>query len=150
MSTSVEAYFDQDHGEHPIVVRRDEDMDALIDALLAQPFSNSMATLYVAERPLNAAGVPDHEFAIGVDAEDGVGSLWYMGAGGGWYSQGARSQRDEVYYCYMGNDRDFPADSVIPLELVRQAAKEFLANAGARPVAVAWQLCTPGNAAPAA
>lgn len=141
MTYRAETYYLHEHGDHPLVVRTDDDIDALIDALMAESFDHSLANLYIVERPLNTAGVPDHEFGVAVDAEREVGGLWYLGAGGSWYSLGARSDRDEVYYCYMGNDTGFPLDSEIPLNLIRQAAKEFLDTGGERPTCVSWQPC---------
>jgi hypothetical protein len=39
----------------------------------------------------------------------------------------------------MGNDTDFPVDSEIPIDLIRQATKEFIASGGERPTCVQWQ-----------
>jgi hypothetical protein len=58
----------------------DADVETLVDGLLAGPFTHSLAKLYIRERPLNAAGVPDHELGAGVDAERGVGGLRYTSA----------------------------------------------------------------------
>lgn len=139
VSYSAKVYYKHGHGKNPVIVRSDADIDALVDALLAESFFNSMATLCVAERAVNAAGFPGHEFGIAVDNESGLGGLWYSGNGGSWFSLGVRSERDEVFYYYMGHDRGFPIDSEIPVDLVRQAAKEFLASGGERPTCVQWQ-----------
>jgi hypothetical protein len=139
MSYSAEAYFKEEHRDSPVIVRTDADVDALIDALLAEPFSNSMANLYIVERIPGPKGITDHELGVGVDAEDGVGGLWYLGDGDTWFSLGERSQRDTVFYCFTDHDREFPINSIIPLDLVRQATKEFLASGGRRPTCVQWQ-----------
>lgn len=139
MSYSAEAYYEGDHRDHPVIVRCDDDVDALIDTLLANPFHNSMATLHVIERP-GRNGRPDHELGVAVDAEGGVGGLWYLNStAGAWHTLGNRSQRDEVFYCFVGNARDFPIDSEIPLDLLRQATKEFVSSGGQRPTCVRWQ-----------
>ena len=138
MGHQVEAYFRKGHGDHPVLVGTDEEMDALVDQLLAEPFANSIAALYSLDRPLNPAGVPDHELSLAVNAKAGVGGLRYQGDGV-WFSHGAPSSRDEVFYLYMGNDTDFPHDSEIPIGLLRQAAKEFLNRGGERPTCVTWQ-----------
>lgn len=138
MEHTVEAYFRHGHGEHPVLVSTDDEMDALVDQLLAEPFENSIAACYSLDRPFNAAGVPDHELYLAVNAKAGVGSLSYTGERV-WYSQGTPSNRDEVFYCYMGNDTDFPHDSEVSIGLLRQAAKEFLTNGGNRPTCVTWQ-----------
>jgi hypothetical protein len=138
MGHRVKAYFRKGHGDNPVLVSTDEDMDALIDQLLAEPFSNSIAAIYSLDRPLNAAGVPDHELYLAVNAKAGVGGLRYTGEHT-WFSQGTPSSRDEVFYNYMGNDTDFPPDSEISIGLLRQAAKEFLHHNGDRPTCVQWQ-----------
>jgi Immunity protein Imm1 len=139
MSYSAEVYYNGSHRDHPVIVRTDGEVDALIDALLAEPFSNSMANLYIIERP-RPNGLADHELSIAVDADSGVGGLWYLNSvEGTWFSRGARSNRDEVFYCFVGHDRDFPPDSEISIALIRQATKEFLASGGQRPSCVQWQ-----------
>lgn len=140
MSYSAEAYYDQEHGEHPVIVRTAEDVDALVDAVAAADFSTSLVNLYITERPRNAAGVPDHELGVGVDAERAVGALSYLGPGGTWYSLGMPTDLpDGVCFFYLGNDTPFPSDSEIPLTLLRRAVKEFLASGGDRPTCVGWQ-----------
>lgn len=137
MTTSeVVAYFRHDLGA--ILVANDEEMDRLIDSLLTEPYENSVAALYSTARHKLASGVPDHELLLAVNADDAVGGLRYMGDGT-WYSKGTPSVHDEVYYCYMGSDRDFPHDSEIPLTQLRQAAREFLHSGGERPTAISWQ-----------
>jgi hypothetical protein len=144
MSFSAEAYYEGNHRDQPVILRGDADVDALVDALMAGPFTNSMANLYIVERPRHPNGLPDHELGVAVDAEGNVGGLWYLNsAEGAWYSLGRRSDRDEVFYCFVGNDRTFPPDSEIPIDLIRQAVKEFLATGGQRPTVVRWQ---PANA----
>lgn len=145
---SAEAYFRHGHGPSPVVVHTAGDIDTLIDELLAEPRSNSLADLYIRERPLNSAGFPDHELGVGVDAARGVGGLSHLGPDGTWYTLGARSDLGEVSYSYMGNDTPFPIDSEIPLDLVRRAAKEFLTSGGRRPTCVRWQPYTPPTSTP--
>jgi hypothetical protein len=137
----VEAYFRHEHDDDPVILRNADDADRLVDALLAEPFDNSVATLYALSRPMLPSGVPDHEMLIGVNAEDGVGGLRYMG-GGTWYAAGATSRHEEVYYRYTGHERDFPRDSEISIDLVRLAVKEFLATNGERPTVVGWRSAT--------
>lgn len=114
------------------------DVDQLIDGLLGEDYSNSVAALYVEGR-LNSAGVPDHELLVAVNNEDGdVGALRYMGGGGNYYTLGVAIADNEVTYYYTGSDREFPADSEVPLAQVREAVKEFLVTSE-RPTSVEWQ-----------
>ena len=143
MTYTAEAYFKHDHSDKPIIVGTPEQMDAVIDALLAEPFDNSVAALYIRERPLNTAGVPDHELLIAVNGIDQVGALCYRGEVTS-TAKGAASKYDDVVYYYMGSDRPFPRDSDLPLDTIRQAAREFLATGGERPSNLQWQdLSTP-------
>jgi hypothetical protein len=50
----AEAYYRYE--DEPTVVTTADEMDALVDALLAEPFHNSVAALCVRERPLSEAG----------------------------------------------------------------------------------------------
>lgn len=143
MTAKVTAYYLHGHGRTPVVVRTVEEMDRLVDDLLAQPFDNSVSTMYSSARPNRPNGLPDHELAVAVSAEDGVGGLWFNGDGANWYTRGTPSRYDQVFYYYMGSEREFPHDSEIPLDLVRQAAREFLLNGGQRPTCVAWQKFLP-------
>ncbi|WP_433043009.1 Imm1 family immunity protein [Dactylosporangium sp. CS-033363] len=38
----------------------------------------------------------------------------------------------------MGHAREFPPRCEVPIELVRQAFKEFIAGGGAKPACVQW------------
>jgi len=141
MIYSAEAFYTATHRDGPAIIQTPEQMDALIDDLLMGDVSNSIATLYIRERPKNPAGFVDHELVLAVNAEDGVGGLSYDGPDEDdtLFSKGTISQHDEVHYFYVGNDREFPRDSLIPLEAVRQAAKQFLASGGEKPTNVEWQ-----------
>lgn len=137
--TVVKAYYKHEHGEAPLRIQTPGDVDRLIDGLLAEDYCNSVAALYVEGR-LNAAGVPDHELLVAINNEGGdVGALRYMGADGTYYSQGQAGGDREVTYYYTGSDREFPANSEIPVDDIFQALKNFLASGGKRPESVEWQ-----------
>lgn len=138
MTTTIRAFFRHGHGDDPVRIASDAGVDQLVDDLLAEEFENSLATLYIEGR-LNAAGVPDHELAVGINNEEGtVGGLRYMGGGGTFYGLGQTSKREEVFYLYMGHDRGFPLDSELPIDTLRKALKEFVAS-GERPSSVEWR-----------
>ena len=134
---TVEAYYDNTRGA--VILHTTDDIDRLIDQLLTEPFDNSVAALYSKDRPLNPAGVPDHQFMIAVNAEDQVGTIRYTGEGWTWNPQGTRSRYEELYYCYMGNEIEFPRDAELTLDQVREAAHQFLTSRGARPTIVGWE-----------
>lgn len=134
----VKAYHKHEHDADPLRLETAADVDQLIDGLLGEDYSHSVAALYVEGR-LNSAGVPDHELLVAINNEDGgVGALRYMGGGGSYYTLGAAMADKEVTYYYTGSDREFPADSEVPLAQVREAVKEFLVTSE-RPTSVGWQ-----------
>lgn len=139
MTHTAKAYFKRGHGADPVVLSTADEIDHLVDALVAEPWENSVAALYVDGR-LNEAGVPDHELLVAVDFDNkSMGALRYMGGGGTYFSQGSSSEDGSVLYYYMGSDREFPRDAVLPIEEVRAAVKAFLAGGGARPESVEWR-----------
>jgi Immunity protein Imm1 len=123
----------------PTIIATPEDVDAFIDELLTADFDTSIAMLEVQERPLNPNGFPDHELSVAVNSKDNVGALHYMGPTFVSFSKGHVSKYDEVVYYYLGNDHEFPRDSDISIDTIRQAVKEFLASGGERPTCVPWQ-----------
>jgi hypothetical protein len=139
MDYHAQAQYRPVHGDEPEILSSPEDVDALVDRLLAEDFDHTIAALYLVERPLMPAGVPDHEFLLAVDPQLQVGALMFRDASGNWASLGSADGRTEVHYSLMGNDTAFPPYSDIPLDDVRCASKEFLASGGQRPASVRWQ-----------
>jgi hypothetical protein len=134
----VNAYYKHEHGGAPLRLQTSEDVDRLVDGLLEEEYSNSVAALY-ADGRLNAAGVSDHELLVAINNEDkDVGALRYMGGDGTYFTKGQASGEKEVIYYYTGSDREFPADSEIPINEVRKALKEFLESGGERPGSPEW------------
>ncbi|MFI5712683.1 Imm1 family immunity protein [Kribbella sp. NPDC051620] len=139
MTATAEAYFRHEHDEQPVRISTEADVDRLVDDLLGEDYENSAATVYVGGR-LNSAGVPDHELLIGIDNAGGIlGSLRYMNESGTYYGAGQPSDHDELVYYYAGQDREFPADSQLPVEAIRAAVKEFVSKGGGRPTSVEWK-----------
>lgn len=143
MTYSIEAYYRHEHDDEPVVVRTDGDVDQLIDALLAESFDHTMAAFYVTERPATDQGYPDHDFRVGINAEQGVGGLKFAGTHdyirGVWYAVGRVPEATKVFYEYAGHPEDFPIDSQISVEQVREAVKKFLNSGGERPDSVEWR-----------
>ncbi|MFF0264695.1 Imm1 family immunity protein [Kribbella sp. NPDC004536] len=142
MTYSLKAYYKHEHTDGGVLVTSTADVDALVEAMLAEPFENSVATLYIQQRPRNDRGYPDHELRVGLYPEGKVGSLRYVGKvdgeTGAWYAVGRQSQRDEVFYYYTGHDEGYPQDSELPIQDIRGAIKDFLENGGGRPAALNW------------
>jgi len=136
MAHHVQAYYLPSHRDNPEVLSSPEDVDALVDRLLDEPIEHSLASLYVAERQCPGEMFPDHELNLGVDRNLKVGALKYADPDGNWATLGTT---DGGYYCLMGTETPFPPNANLPLDLVRQAVKEFLASGGQRPTSVRWQ-----------
>ncbi|MGY4744144.1 Imm1 family immunity protein [Streptomyces sp. ATMOS53] len=134
----VQAYYRREHGDNPVLLQSESDVDALIDALLLSRPSENLAALHSLERPLMSAGVADHELMVGADGDLQVGVLSFMDDGN-FVSLDSSKGRGEISYSIMGKATEFPKCSEIPIALVRQAVKEFLSSGGQRPTCVQWQ-----------
>ncbi|GAB3823908.1 Imm1 family immunity protein [Kribbella italica] len=139
--TKIRSYFTFAHEDDPVWITTPQDVDRLIDALLREPFENSVAALYVDGRT-NEKGSTDHELLVAVNERDQVGGLRYLADTGSFYAAGERSRYDELTYYYMGSERPFPKDSELSLDLIRQAVKEFLTTGGDRPSDIEWNEAT--------
>ncbi|MFI8093939.1 Imm1 family immunity protein [Streptomyces sp. NPDC086080] len=137
-NSKVHAYYRSEHGDNPALIQSPSDVDDLIDVLVASGPSENLASLHSLARPLMPAGVPDHELLVGVDGQVRRGVLAFMDEGN-WVSLDPSTKRGESTYSIMGNSTEFPSRSEIPLNLVRQAVKEFLLSGGQRPQCVEWQ-----------
>jgi hypothetical protein len=140
MTYSAEAFFQNDE---PTIVTSADEIDELIDALISAGSQQSVAALAVRERPLSELGLPDHEFEIAVNVDGKVGGLRYAGRNGDesgtWYAVGSQRRPDPLMYAHVGNESLFPSDSELPIDVVRDAAREFLASGGERPSSVDWR-----------
>ena len=140
MTYRVEAYYLAAHNDAPKILTSQENIDALVDELLGLTEHNSAATLYNLDRPSQETGFPDHEFSLAVDRDLRVGGLKFTDATGNWVSRGSETDQPKVRRYYrVGDEIEFGPGSCIPLELVRQAGKEFLTSKGQRPTCVHWQ-----------
>lgn len=139
MSGATSGYFTRDHGDHPVILRTADDADAFVDAMLREKPTNSVAALYAEDRPLKS-DLPDHELRIAVNVEAKLGGIRYAGGalGNTCYVSGVVSERDEVFYYYMGHDEGWPTDSEVSIGQVRQAVREFVKGSGARPTGFEW------------
>jgi len=125
------------HGQGTRVLRTASDIDAFVEELLGAGPDYTSATVYAIDEETDAD--PEHELVIGVDQQSGLGAVRYAGTDGEWFSQGESTNPDGVKFLYYGTAHDFPADSEVPLGIVRQALSELLSVEGQRPESVTWQ-----------
>ncbi|MEU5977151.1 Imm1 family immunity protein [Streptomyces sp. NPDC047315] len=135
----AEARYRLEHGEEPLLLGADDDVDALISALLMGPAHENLAQVHSLDRQLMPSGFPDHELLVGVDGALSLGLLAYLDAEGNVVTLGPPESRTDPVYCIQGNRTEFPAHSEVSVDLVREALKEFLSSGGMRPTCVQWQ-----------
>lgn len=140
MTPRVEAFYRSAQGSDPALLSSPEELDAMIDELLTGPVHENMAALYSLDRPKLPSGAADHQLLVGVDRESKVGLVGFMDADGNVITVGPPDGRDEVVYYSCGEITEFPGPSEVPVDLVRQAAREFLTSGGQRPTCVQWQV----------
>jgi immunity protein Imm1 of predicted polymorphic toxin system len=133
------ATYRPEHVKNPVLLDSIEDVDALIDALLASPRDSNLAQVFSLQRDLLPSGNPDHEFMAGVDGDRHVGVLWFAEEKN-WVSLGSPGEQEEIAYYLAGHWTGFPGNSEIPVELVRRGIKEFLVSGGQLPEGVEWQV----------
>jgi hypothetical protein len=136
----AEVYYKREHGERRPVLKTIDDVDNMIDALLAGAEYQNLAELHSLDRELLPSGFPDHELLVGVSRTYPVGVLEFMDAGGNLVTLGQDSGRGEVTYHIAGNPTEFPERAEVPVESIRQAVKEFVTSGGQRPTCVEWQV----------
>jgi hypothetical protein len=137
MTYTADAFFRNDDGSRGYRVTSREDVDRLIDDMLADPSNPVLAMVYLRDRPEMAKGGPDHQIAVGVNKDAKFGSILLTVDGETWRTQGETDQ-DEVFYNYYGNDEDFPTDSTIGLDTLRMAVHEILVSGVTKAESVEW------------
>lgn len=125
------------HGAGVRLLRSADDINGFVDELLSAGPDYRAATVYAIDEASDAD--PKHELVVGVNPENGLGGVRYAGDDGEFHSQGEQVNPGGVVYAYFGTGHDFPADSEVPLGVVRQAMQELLASGGKRPACVTWQ-----------
>ncbi|ACU39799.1 Imm1 family immunity protein [Actinosynnema mirum] len=128
---ALKAWHD-DESDEPAIVGTPEELDRVLDVAVGWGW-RAIVELFVVGSPKRAI------FGVGVHGRAGVGMLCYSDARGKWRTLGGEAVTGQILYCYMNADTEFTADCEIPLDLVRQAAHEYMSSGGARPTVVDWQ-----------
>jgi hypothetical protein len=139
MAYHARAYYLREHNDNPLILSEPENVDNLVDQLLAIPGSDNMAVLYIQERPRGPHNLPDHELFLALNRGRSVGALKFGDKNGNWATRGPANDQPPGEYVFMGTESEFPAQVDISLDLLRTAVKEFLASGGQRPAGVDWQ-----------
>ncbi|MFB7616474.1 Imm1 family immunity protein [Kitasatospora sp. NPDC056181] len=147
MVLRAELRYRRDRIDRPDYLNSLEEVDTLIDELLAGPANENLAQIIHLDREtirLNIPGgrgteIPDHEFQVGVDKELQVGVLLFIDRSGNFVTAGPANSRNAPEYYLAGHWSQFPDQVEISIDLVREAVKEFLASGGKRPACVSWK-----------
>ncbi|MFI2297516.1 Imm1 family immunity protein [Actinacidiphila glaucinigra] len=126
--------------QNPVLLCTPDDIDFLIDALLAGPKTHDAAHILSRARSLTWLRYPDHELHVGVSGENQVGALSLsLPEVGHIASVGSPGSRSGVAYHVAGHWTEFPDQSEVPVALVREAVKEFLRSGGNVPTCLTWK-----------
>ncbi|MFC6090828.1 Imm1 family immunity protein [Saccharothrix lopnurensis] len=135
----LEAWYDEEQDD-AVTVRTQAELDAVLDAVAA--WDGRVIVHLKPARPVDV-NMRRRTLDVGVHGNSDRGALVYDSPDGRWYSKAAfdtSANRDErILYYYMNSDTEYPADSEIALDVVRQAAHEYLATEGQRPTSPTWQ-----------
>lgn len=136
MTVSVQVIYAYEQDQ--ITISDSGELDTILDQVAAEAPIDAP--------PLVALDMPDRERSMMVGLRGAVGVLNFVDFTGP-VSAASRSDSTGVptpAYFYCDSWTGLPADTEIPIEVVRQAAREFLAT-GERPSCVTWQLAGAGT-----
>jgi hypothetical protein len=140
--TALQAWWHTAHYQAPALLVTFDDVDGLIEALHGADGHRTAArlVLHPSVRPYMPTGAPDHDLILGVDGTEELGSLRLTTSDAVWYAVGKPADDDQpVVYRLLGGRQAFPPDSLVPLDDIRAAVKDFLINSGCRrPVGLNW------------
>ncbi|GAA0251349.1 hypothetical protein GCM10010492_59620 [Saccharothrix mutabilis subsp. mutabilis] len=135
----LEAWYDEEQDD-AVAVRTPAELDAVLDAVAA--WDGRIIVHLKPARPVDTT-MRRKTLDVGVHGNTGRGALVYTSPDGLWFSKATTDTdtgpEERVLYYYMNSDTEYPADSEIPLDVVRQAAHEYLAADGQRPTAPTWR-----------
>lgn len=133
---TLDVYYLYDHGDKPITLSTDDEVDDLIDRVRRESPADAPVLMDV-----HLSGDPYTQgLDVGIAGDRGVirysGRDWPRGVVS--VGEGLPVSEPRSYY-YMGHERDFPANAEVPLTAVRAAIKEFMESNGERPNSVQWR-----------
>ncbi|USX49198.1 Imm1 family immunity protein [Lentzea sp. HUAS12] len=124
--------------DEPLLIRTPEELDVLLERTGGVDHGDHGVLLEV----LDAASPYRVVLNVGICLDRGA--LRYAG---GEHTDGVYSKNPDstapasevrLFY-YMNNRRDFPANSLYPIDVVRRAILQFMESDGGLPAAVEWQ-----------
>ncbi|KOV87609.1 Imm1 family immunity protein [Nocardia sp. NRRL S-836] len=133
----LEVWGEEDSDEATLI-RTPGELDAVLERVRSVDYGDHGILL----EALDAASPYRVILNVGICGDHG--SLRYAGNEhvDGVYSKNpdsTRSPMDAQLFYYMNNRRDFPANSLYPIDVVRRALMQFMESDGKLPNVVAWQ-----------
>ncbi|MFE7530318.1 Imm1 family immunity protein [Kitasatospora sp. NPDC057542] len=147
MKAIAEFRFRPDHMNSPGHLSSLDDVDVLIEEIIAGSTYENLAQITHLARGCvkpNIPGhdlpeLPDHDFQVGVDRELQVAVLLFIDDTGNYVSEGSPDSRSAPVYYLAGHRTEFRDQVEIPIDIAREAVKEFLLTKGRRPTFITWK-----------
>ncbi|MFG2919710.1 Imm1 family immunity protein [Kitasatospora sp. NPDC048298] len=139
MATRAELRYRDGRIVEPDYLNSVDEVDSLIDELLTGPAHENLAQIIHLDRPLMRPEWPDHELLIGVDRAVNLGVVAFTDSEGSVISAGSPETRAAPVYYLAGHWTELSDQVEIPIDIVRNALKEFLISGGKRPTCVPWK-----------
>ncbi|MER5604335.1 Imm1 family immunity protein [Streptomyces sp. NPDC002265] len=139
MLRGTEAWFTEQHRGAPVLLDSAHAIEAMIDALIAADPLRTTAQLISLDRQRLSSGWPDHEFLVGVGAGGQFGILCYSTGDEGALIPDGAPTAPVATYMLNTYPREFLEPTEVPIDLVREAVKEFVLSGGRRPTCLEWR-----------
>ncbi|MFB7233728.1 Imm1 family immunity protein [Streptomyces sp. NPDC056269] len=134
------AHYETGHWFQPQEIETPEDVDRVIDFLLsAKEEYHSAAKFLSLNRNILPSGFPDHEFIVGVNPVHRKGAIIFGYEAFNFATLGDSESGEEILYHVAGHEAYFPENCELPVDHIREAAKEFVFSGGELPTCVTWK-----------
>jgi hypothetical protein len=125
-------------------IRGHKGLDRALDIIMSESLSyNPWLCVWPSIQP--RPEFPDNLIRVDLDVSAGVGAIHYTvdrdGHAGSWITKTAQPEEGVclVWDYHNGPETGVPADSIIPLDLWRQALHEYYDLIGGRPTCIGWE-----------
>ncbi|MFD7844187.1 Imm1 family immunity protein [Nocardia sp. NPDC059764] len=125
-----------EHRDSPIIPASGEELAAVIDQMKANGRTDcNYLTIFAIDTDRSHIA----HIGVGVDVGNDVGSIYFVGAEGAFFSKGRQVSREPLVYFEFGNPRFFAPDSGIGLSDLKIALTRLYQGGGVKPGNVEWQ-----------
>lgn len=124
------------HGDNPVFPSSGEELAAVVDEMY---YSDDESCDYLTIFVIHPDGSHLAQLGVGVRAGADVGSIYFVGPEGAFFSKGTQKHEEPIVYYDFGNMRFFASDSQIDIHSVKNALVHLYQSGGQRPDNVEWQ-----------